>query len=216
MRSGAGVLERLLAKHPSVQTGGALPHLPWLVQNELEPFPQKLRNLPAGTVADMAGRYQQAVRAGKPVATLVVDRQVGNYDYIGLAKLLFPDSRIIYTTRALLDNCLAIWFQHLDHSAGYALDLRDIAHYIREQQRLLAHWRGLYGNDLHEVSYDRLVAEPQGELTHALRFLGLDWDEACRAGIATVASHHSGRWRNYRNDLGELAAALEIDLATQP
>jgi hypothetical protein len=147
---------------------------------------------------------------------VLTDRQVGSYASVGLIKRLFPDARILIAERNLPDNCLAIWFQHLDHSAGYALDLRDTAHYAREQQRLMAHWRALFGSDIHVVNYDQLVADPQGELTRALRFIGLDWEEDCRAGVATVELHHSGRWRNYRADLGELATALGIDLSTLP
>jgi hypothetical protein len=187
-----------------------------LVQNELTPFPARLAGLPGGAVADMAGRYIQAARAGLPAGTVLTDRQTGSCAWVGAIKQLFPDARIVYTTRNLLDNCLAIWFQHLDHSAGYALELRDITHYAREQQRLMAHWRTLYGNDIHEVDYDRLVADPQAELTQVLRFIGLEWDEACRAGLAGLVPRYSGRWRNYRDDLGELAAALGIDFASLP
>jgi tetratricopeptide (TPR) repeat protein len=212
LRSGAAVLEQLLATHPRVYAGGECPQLPLLLQGELAPFPDRAATLPAGALADMAGRYLQGTRAGVPAGHLFIDRQPGGCAWVGLIKLLFPDALILHTTRDLRDNGLAIWFQHLGHSAGYALDLRDIAHHVREQQRLMAHWHSMYGSDILDVDYDALVRDPQGVLAGVLRFMGLELDAACASGLASLEPHHSGRWRNYRNDLDELAGALGVGL----
>ena len=62
-----------------------------------------------------------------PGATHVTDKRPANFLYIGLIKALFPDAKIIHTTRAPLDNCLAIYFLHLDLEVSYATDLRTSA-----------------------------------------------------------------------------------------
>jgi hypothetical protein len=95
----------------------------------------------------------------------------------------------------------------------------------------MAHWRSLYGSDILEVNYDTLVRDPQGEVTRALRFIGLDWDEASRnarekgSAVRTASvwqvreplyQRSSGRWQHYRRHLDGLAAALGIDLAALP
>jgi tetratricopeptide (TPR) repeat protein len=230
-RSGSTLLEQFLAGHPSVTAGGELPYLPRLVQAELAPFPARMANLLPEVIAQMASRYLQAARQGVPAGQLLTDKRPDNFLYVGLIKQLFPDARVLYTTRQPLDNCLSVWFLHLDPAMGYALDLQDIAHYLLEQQRLMAHWRRLYGNDILEVNYDTLVRDPQGEVTRALRFIGLDWDEACRnarengSAVRTASvwqvreplyQRSSGRWQHYRRHLGSLAAALGIDLTALP
>ena len=92
---------------------------------------------------------------------------------------MFPKARIVHTRRDPIDNCLAVCFLHLSQSMPCALDLLDIAHWYRQHERLMAHWRSLYGGDIHELDYDRLVAEPRPVIEGLLAHCGLPWDDAC-------------------------------------
>ena len=91
-------------------------------------------------MASFANTYRDELRRLFPGASYVTDKRPDNFLHIGLIKRLFPDSRIVHTTRDPLDNCLSIFFLHLDHSMGYALNLLDIGHYFRQYRRLMAHW----------------------------------------------------------------------------
>ena len=46
----------------------------------------------------------------------------------------------MHTRRDPIDNCLAVYFLHLDQGMRYALDLEDIAHWYGQYRRLMAHW----------------------------------------------------------------------------
>jgi hypothetical protein len=163
-----------------------------------------------------------------PGAELVVDKRPDNFLYIGLIKTLFPDARIVHTTRDPLDNCLSIYFLHLDHSMAYALDLMDIGHYYRQYGRLMAHWKSLYGDDILDVDYDALVREPRPAVERLLEFCGLEWSERClsfhqRENAVKTASvwqvrqplyqHASGRSRVFARQLDPLAQYLRQSTA---
>ena len=222
-RSGSTLTEQLLARHPLVRAGGELDLLPALVRTGLDPYPAALAGCEPQRLAALAEGYLGALARLFPGAAYVTDKRPDNFLHIGLIKRLMPHARIVHTTRDPLDNCLSIFFLHLDQSMGYALDLADIGHYYREYRRLMRHWHSLYGADLLDFSYDALVAEPRAALERLLAFCGLPWDEACLTGAASGAAvktasvwqvreplyrRSSGRARHYRRELEALAAYL--------
>ncbi len=222
-RSGSTLTERLLAGHPRVTAGGELDLLPRLVQSALQPFPESVASLTARSTADLAARYLESVAQIFPGAHCVTDKRPDNFLLIGLAKTLFPQAKIVHTTRDALDTCLSIFFLHLDQHWPYALDLLDTGHYFRQYRRLMAHWHSLYGNDILDFSYEGLVSGPRAAAGRLLGYCGLDWDEACleparAAGSVRTASvwqvreaihpRSRGRARHYADQLKELAAYL--------
>jgi tetratricopeptide (TPR) repeat protein len=222
-RSGSTLVEQLLAGHPRLTAGGELHFLPRLAEERLAPFPESLATVPAARLQELAAGYLEALRALFPSADLVTDKRPDNFWYIGLIKTLFPDARIVHTTRDPLDNCLSIFFLHLDQRMSYALDLDDIAHHYRQYQRLMAHWKALYGADIFDLSYDTLVQTPRPVMEKLLAFLKLDWDERCltvapQSGAIKTASvwqvreplyrRSSGRARHYAKQLQALSNYL--------
>ena len=171
----------------------------------------------------MAKSYRDATAALFSGATQVTDKRPDNFLYIGLIKSLFPDARIVHTVRDPLDNCLAIYFLHLDLGLGYATDLMDIGHYYREYRRLMAHWQALYGPDIVELNYDRFVHQPDSVGEQLFASLGWRWNpeflERSRAdGPVKTASvwqvrqplyqSSSGRSRHYEQQLTPLRRFL--------
>jgi hypothetical protein len=106
---------------------------------------------------------------------------------------------------------------------SYASDLMDIAHYYRQERRLMSHWRALYPEDIVAFDYDAFVRAPRESAGRLLAALGLDWSEEClafhrRSNAVKTASvwqvreplyqRASGRWRNYAARLGGVRAQL--------
>ena len=140
-----------------------------------------------------------------------------------MIKSLFPEAKIVHTTRDPLDNCLAIYFLHLDLGMSYATDLMDIGHYYREYLRLMAHWRSLYGADIIELNYDQLVQDPEPVGRKLFETLGWDWnpkfleDRRSNGSVRTASvwqvreplyKSSSGRSRHYAQPLAQLRAFL--------
>jgi tetratricopeptide (TPR) repeat protein len=223
-RSGSTLVEQMLAGHPQVTAGGELDFLPHVAQEVLPPFPESMGSLLPSRLAALAARYLDALAALFPGARFVTDKRPDNFVYIGLIKTLFPDAKIVHTTRDPLDNCLSIFFLHLDHRMSYALDLMDIGHYYRQYLRLMGHWKAIYCADILDVSYDAYVREPKPVAEKLIAFLGLEWDEQCLmpapAGRAIKTAsvwqvreplyrRSSGRARHYASQLDALRAYLE-------
>jgi tetratricopeptide (TPR) repeat protein len=230
-RSGSTLAEQILAAHSRVTAGGELAFLPSLVRTTLAPFPATMRGVTQAQLEQLSARYLDMLARVFPRGDRVTDKRPDNFLHIGLIKSLFPDARIVHTARDPLDNCLSIYFLHLDHSMSYALDLADIAHYYSQYRRLMAHWRTLYGADIFDLDYDVLVREPRSAIEKLTGFCGLEWQEAClsfeqSARAVKTASvwqvrerlyqRSSGRWRNYASHIAPLQthlreAGIELD-----
>jgi hypothetical protein len=218
-RSGSTLLEQMLAGHPQITAGGELDFLPHIAQTALAPFPESIASAPPQRLQALAAQYLNRLAELFPGAAYVTDKRPDNFLYIGLIKRMFPDAKIVHTTRDPLDNCLSIFFLHLDQRMSYALDLMDIGHHYRQYLRLMAHWKSLFAADIIDIHYDALVREPKPVAERLLAFLDLEWNEQCLAvpptgrAIKTASVwqvreplhvRSSGRARHYARELGEL------------
>ena len=223
-RSGSTLTEQVLAGHSRITAGGELDLLPSAVRSSLSPFPAAMNGLSASRLNELAERYLADLAKLFPGDSFVTDKRPDNFLYIGLIKSLFPNAKIIHTTRDPLDNCLSIYFLHLDHSMSYALDLLDTGHYYRQYQRLMAHWKTLFGPDILDFNYDAFVREPKEAVAQLLNHCGLDWEDNClnlqrENSVVKTASvwqvrepvylRSSGRWRNYAKHVAELRTYLD-------
>jgi hypothetical protein len=221
-RSGSTLTEQLLAGHPGLVAGGELDLLPRLA-SAITPFPQSLASVPADLIASLAARYRDELQRIFPGATHVTDKRLDNFLLLGFIKRLFPTARIIHTTRNPLDNCLSIFFLHLDPGVGYAHELLDIGHYFREYRRLMLHWQRCFGPDLFEFNYDSFVRQPAACAARLFEFLGFQWDDRYLAAQTrsravktasvwqvreSIYTRSSGRAANYQAQLAGLREYL--------
>jgi Tfp pilus assembly protein PilF len=224
-RSGSSLIEQILASHPGVRAGGEISALPTIARERVHP--QLLEKTPATfdktPWSALRAQYLDAVACRRRDGAVLTDKRPDNFLHIGLIKRLFPRAKIIHTQRQPLDNCLAVYFLHLNPTMPYALDLPHIGHWYRQYRRLMAHWRSLYGDDIHTVDYDELVVRPQPVIESLLAHCGLPWHQGCLSFHKTESvvstpsawqvrqplyTRSSGRWRNYSDHLGPLRSAL--------
>ena len=224
LRSGTTLAEQILASHPQVFGAGELTFFgaetaaafasAAAAGGGLDFTEAELRRLAAGYL-DLLQRLSSG-------AARVIDKFPTNFFLLGLIRTVLPRARIIHMQRDPRDTCLSIYFQQFEAANAYANDLQDLAHYYGEYQRLMRHWCNTLPTDaLLHVPYERLVAEPEAWTRRMLEFAGLPWDARCldfhrtertvvtasRWQVRQAMSTSSvGRWRNYRQHLGPLAA----------
>lgn len=223
-RSGSTLVEQILASHSSVTAGGERDFFIRIGSESLQPYPHGINSLALSSLQVIANEYLIDLAKAFPEATLVTDKRPDNFLYLGLIKALFPKSKIIHSKRQRLDNCLSVYFLRAAASVKYATDLADIAHYYKQCERLMAHWKRLFTDDIYQVSYDSLVANPEPEVHALLRFLDLPWESEClefhrlsnRVKTASIwqvrqplYQKSSGRWKNYERNIADLIEAFE-------
>jgi hypothetical protein len=100
------------------------------------------------------------------------------------------------------------------------MDLSDLAHYYREHQRLMAHWRKvLPQGTILDVPYAELVADQEGWTRKILEFLNLEWNDSCldfhktQRPVVTASAWQVrqpiykdsvARWHNYKKFISPL------------
>jgi hypothetical protein len=226
LRSGTSLAEQILSAHPAVVGAGELGF--W--SEAMATHAAALRAGPpaAALRAELAEAYGRALADHSTDAARIVDKAPQNADYLGIIHSVFPRARIIYMQRDPRDSCLSCYFQQLSTAHNYTLDLADLAHYYREHERLMAHWRAaLPRGTLLEVPYAGLVADQPGWTRQMLEFLDLEWHDGClefhRSERAVMTASfwqvrqaiYRGsvdRWRNYRKFIGPLLG-LRTDVA---
>lgn len=211
-RSGSTLLERMLAGHPAVAAGGELNTLPWLVAQHLGQFPGGAKKATREQLSRIAEDYGTAIRNLAPDYRFVTDKRPDNFLRVGIIRAAFPAAKVIHTRRDIRDNSLSVYFQQFSRAASYANDLKNIAHYYEQQERLFAYWRERFPDTICSVNYEELVESPETVLRQILEFLGLEWD----TGVLDFQKSHGlvktysiwqvreglhrrskNRWRNY-------------------
>lgn len=233
-RSGTSLVEQILASHPDVAAAGELEVLSEVERRATSitgnhgSYPECLRCVSSSEMTVLAGHYLSAIANIAKGVQFVTDKLPVNYERLGLIEKLFPNARIIHTTRHPLDTCLSCYFQNFGNTHTYSSDLRALGEVYRVYERLMRHWREKLSIRIHDLSYEALVSEPEQTVRRLLEFCGLPWDLRClefhkSERYVNTASYNQvrqpiyqrsvGRWKNYEAHLGELMAILSQEVS---
>jgi tetratricopeptide (TPR) repeat protein len=220
-RSGTSLAEQIIASHPAAYGAGELDF--WAVLSAKDRS-QAQRTIDEPARSKVAEEYLRILEGFSGSASRVVDKAPVNSDFLGLIYSVFPNAHVIYMQRDPIDTCLSCYFQQFLTGSGmnYTFDLSDLAHYYREHQRIMAHWRAvLPPGFILDVPYDELVNDPETWSRRMLDFIGLEWDPRVlefhtnKRQVTTASAWQVrqrvykssvARWRNYEKFIGPLKA----------
>ena len=228
-RSGTTLVEQILASHPQVAAAGELRFMQQIVSpdqsGELQIWVALWADPDPGLLVEMGNDYLRKIRVfSRPGARLITDKMPGNFWNVGFIRLILPYARIIHLRRDARDTCLSIYTHWFRGRHKYAYDLAELGGYYRLYDALMKHWNALFPGQIHEVSYDALVQDLEGEVRRLLAYCGLPFDDRClnfheteravkTASFAQVRQSvyqtSRGRWRPYEQMLQPLLSALE-------
>ena len=193
-RAGAAIVARLLAAHPQVAVAGELPRVVLLTaaMGEImllsQRYPEAVRELTPEAIRRLAARYLGQLENTNGTAARVIDAMPTNFEHLGLIALLFPNARILHCRRDPLDVGISCYLHDMPEGGAPLHDLGQIALFIREYQRLMAHWRALLPSPTHDIAYEDLAAEPEARPAPARRChrpaMGRPLPRRCRRRLA--------------------------------
>jgi tetratricopeptide (TPR) repeat protein len=224
LRSGTTLAEQILASHPGAFGAGELTYF------GTETAAAYASAAAAGTELDLTASqfhrlstgYLELLQRMYGGEGRVVNKFPTNFFFLGLIRALFPSAPIIHMQRDPRDTCLSIYFQQFEAANTYVNDLGDLAHYYGEYLRLMRHWASNLPEDaILQVPYERLVEDPESWSRRMVEFVGLEWNARCldfhrtERSVVTasrwqvrqsMSKSSVGRWRNYEQYIGPLAA----------
>lgn len=216
-RSGTTLTEQIIAAHPKADGVGERADLGHLARAHP---PESLDQASANEVGQT---YINALRArAGDEPERIVDKMPGNAMHLGLASRALPGARAVWCRRDPRDVVLSCHFQDFGDVHRYTSDLEQCAQTVVEHTNLMRYWQQALDLPIHEMVYEQLVSDPEGQARALCEFLGLDYDPAClefhSAGrFVRTLSHaqvrkpiyksSSARWKAYEQ---QLAPAIEI------
>ncbi len=240
-RSGTTLIEQVLSAHSAVRAGG---ERAWIA--ELRDVAQRLcryggsfpgcldstaaadeRHLAAVLRDHYFARAEAAGLTG-PGARLFTDKTPFNEINLPLLLMAFPEAKRVLVKRDPRDVAVSMLSNNLSHGFNCAFRLEDLVRHLAATEALLADYQRELGFSVHELQYERFVAEPESETRRLLDYVGLPFEEAClrfhesrryaptpsNARVAEKVNDRSiGRWRHFAGQLEPHLATLAPALA---
>ncbi len=230
-RSGTTLIERIIASHRAVASGGELPDFSLLLKRASgSPGALVLDPATLSAPVDLAPVGQAYLARVAPLAgdaPRLTDKMPFNLFYAAHILAALPTARVVMVRRDPRDTVFANFRQLFATGYGYydyAYSLEDTADWVARFEALCAVQARLLGGPRYsEVGYEAMVADQEGESRRLITALGLPWDPACldfhanpqpvttASSVQVRAPIHSGsvgRWQRY----GPYATRVETAL----
>ena len=183
-RSGTTLVEQIIASHNEVFGAGELVYLQSIIKNNLiskkKLSKEKLNNQFGDQANFINKEYFKMMNFHNIKENYFTDKAPPNFRWLGIIKLFFPNSKIIYCKRNAKDNCLSIYKNFfLSEDMKWAFDQTDIANYYNLHLNLMNYWVSKLGDFIYEVEYEKLVSNKEEEIKKLIKFCDLEWDPIC-------------------------------------
>ena len=217
-RTGSTLVEQILASHSEVNAGGELKYLKESIQEhlirDLRTFSAASPSWSASSLHAAAGDYVGKLRRHATGGRFVVDKMPGNFAFIGLIAAMYPDAKIIHTTRHPMATLWSNYSTLFGDALHYTYRLDVLGRYMAKYREMMSHWDSVVPQGLVlNLEYERLVREPRETLEELFQFLELPFEPAClefhktRRAIRTASVVQVRQplyatavdlWKNYR------------------
>ena len=229
-RSGTTLVEQILSRHSRVHGCGELTGIENAIrrlERDADPmrvYPDDFWDIDRDALEAEGRHYVSSLTRlhdiRKPFLT---DKMPFNFTHVWLIRALFPDSPVIHCRRHPLDVILSNFFQLYESDISFVYDLQALSRYYVRYHRLMAHWKQVFPDGIHDVRYESLVGDVEEHARQLIAATGLEWEDRCLdpdasdTAVRTVSiwqvrrevyTSSRERWRNYADRLGVVVEIL--------
>jgi tetratricopeptide (TPR) repeat protein len=230
-RSGTTLMEQVLKAHPGIVTTDEVSplHAVTTVIERSGGYPRGLDRLASRDISRLRQYFRDFCRdnIGDLEGKRLVDKLPLNILHLGLAKLLFPEAKIVVALRDPRDACMSCFMQKfkLNDAMANFLEIGTTGLAYEAVMGLWLHYRSILAGSWMEYRYEDLVDNFDDTVSKVLDFIGVGWHEeisnyrqaakqraittpSYRDVTAPVDDHAVARWRRYERQLAPIFPVL--------
>ncbi len=228
-RSGTTLVEQIISSHKNVFGADELLFLnnivlKYISNNGKGLSLKNIKSFDSKKFSKIGSEYIKNLRQLSKSSKKITDKMPINFKWVGLIKLILPNSKIIHCIRNSHDNCFSIYKNYFaNKDLNYAYDLGEISSFYILYYDLMNYWKSVLPNFIYDVTYENLVQNPQKKIPELIKKCGLSWDKNClehynNKRIIKTASNTQARkkiyqssinsWKNYEEKLKKIFTNL--------
>jgi len=123
--------------------------------------------------------YYNYLKRFNATETFITDKAPLNFRWIGIIKILFPDSKIIHCSRSPRDNCLSLYKNFFEAGLDFSYNQKELGTYYNIYLDLINFWKYQYPNSIYDAKYEKIIKDPKCEIKKIVKFCDLKWEEQC-------------------------------------
>ena len=182
-RTGSTLIEQMLASHPDIDASHEIAEIGGIARmleaRKRDSSPYGLAQLNDTKRKELAQRYLDYVAPLRQKGKYLIDKLPANCNHIGLIKTLFPDAKIIETTRDPIATGWSLYRHIFAEGHVYANNLQEIGQYYLNHEQMMSFWRDKLDKQLFTMSYEDLLQEPEVNLKRLMDYLQLPFYAEC-------------------------------------
>ncbi|MBD1547193.1 tetratricopeptide repeat-containing sulfotransferase family protein [Roseibium aggregatum] len=228
-RSGTTLVEQIIGRHPQA-TGVGEQHFFTELQKQMQQgqgispmFFEAAISLDEKHAKRVARKYLAELDKYDKRALRIVDKMPHNFEMLWMIALVFPNAKVVHVHREPADNCCSIYKSPLSPFHSYNFDQESLGAYYGLYADLMEHWKEVLPINIHQLSYEAMIADQEAETRALLDYVELPWDPVCldfQSGdrqVLTLSSQQVrqpiysssiGQWRKYEPYIQPLLKAL--------
>ncbi len=202
-RSGTSLVEQIMSSHSKIYGCGELDYMTKLITENLYTKNildnDKINKLSLSKKDEIAKNYINYVEKFQPNSLIYTDKAPLNFIWVGIIKILLPNSKIIHCKRNSKDNILSLYKNDFDDRLNFSYDFDDLFKFYKEYRELMDLWKTKLNKEIYDVEYENIINNPETEIKKLLKFCELDFEENClnfyknKRPIKTVSSAQARR-----------------------
>ena len=226
-RSGTSLIEQILSSHSKVYGCGELMFLENIMREKIfdnkEISIKKLGSLDDLNFIEIAKDYMNKVKNYDNQHQLLTDKAPLNFRWIGVIKILFPNSKIVHCNRSAKDNCLSLYKNSFDDGLDWTYNQTNLIKFYKGYEDIMQFWHRTIPGYIHNVDYEELIDNPKKNIENLLEFCDLSFEERClefyknKRPIKTVSAAQAreplynssvSSYKNYEEFMGDFFSKL--------